>query len=128
MEDIQQRLKDAADQSMKTLAAWAAQKQNAEAREALLEAIHELRKVSARLEIEIATSERAESSQRNLPIPSHRSHQRRPLPQDGNTMSDDAQDGSGNEQAMPEQGQAQQRSGAPRGQFRRPVRRPSQSE
>lgn len=69
MEEIQQRLKDAADQSS-ALAAWATNKQNAEARESLLEAVHELRKVSARLEIEIAASEREDSSGRSLPIPS----------------------------------------------------------
>ena len=126
MEEIQQRLKDAAELSMKTLAAWASNKQNSEARESLLEAIHELRKVSARLEIEIATSERAETSHRNLPIPSHRSHQRRPQEQDAQNTNDDSQ---GNRQPQDDNvPQPQRAGGAPRGQFRRPVRRPAQSE
>ena len=127
MEEIQQRLKDAADQSMKALAAWATNKQNAGARESLLEAVHELRKVSARLEIEIATSEREDSSGRSLPIPSHRSHQRRgPQENMGDQSSapsnDQAESDIGNE------GQQAARSSAPRGQFRRPARRPSQGE
>jgi hypothetical protein len=124
MEEIQQRLKDAADQSMKTLAAWASNKQNTDARESLLEAIHELRKVSARLEIEIATSERSEVSQRALPIPSHRSHQRRPQENDSQMGHDDSH---GNQQPQDEGAQQPPRS-APRGQFRRPVRRPAQGE
>lgn len=123
MEEIQQRLKDATDQSMKTLATWASNRQSIEARESLLEAIHELRKVSARLEIEIATSERAEVSQRALPIPGHRSHQRRPQENDAQMGNDDSH---GNQQ--PQDDSAPQRAPAPRGQFRRPVRRPAQGE
>ncbi|NCO02832.1 MAG: hypothetical protein GW903_01410 [Alphaproteobacteria bacterium] len=53
--------------------AWDSEKKSADKRENLQETLHELRKAIARVEIEIATSERDASSSKKLPIPPHRS-------------------------------------------------------
>jgi hypothetical protein len=52
---------------------WASEKKNVDNRETLQETIHELRKALARVEIEIATSERDASSSKRIPVPTHRS-------------------------------------------------------
>ena len=72
MDEIETRLKESADACVKAYQNWSSQKKNFEAREKLQEATHELRKVAARLEIEIAVSERDEMTQRPIPIPPHR--------------------------------------------------------
>lgn len=144
MEDIQERLKSASDACIKALTGWASQKQSVESRETLLEAVHELRKVAARLEIEMAASERAEMSGRPMPIPAHRSQARRPQHSHqqhnqshaggddsaGNALPDFIQKGTNTmvESAAGDEGSSaspQQAARAPRGQFRRPIRRPA---
>ena len=72
MEDIVKRLDTASSDCAKALDSWSKDKKNGEAREALQESVHELRKVASRLEIELAISERDEMSQRPIPIPAHR--------------------------------------------------------
>lgn len=52
---------------------WDSDKKNVNNRETLQETIHELRKALARVEIEIATSERDASSSKRIPVPTHRS-------------------------------------------------------
>jgi hypothetical protein len=47
-------------------------KRDPKAQEALQVAIHELRKVASRLEIDVAVSERDQMAARHIPIPSHR--------------------------------------------------------
>jgi hypothetical protein len=42
-----------------------------------MEAVHELRKVAARLEIEMAISERNEVASKPIPIPSHRANKKK---------------------------------------------------
>ncbi|MAM34771.1 MAG: hypothetical protein CMH28_06825 [Micavibrio sp.] len=76
-DDIKQRLKDTSENCLKTYEAWADSRKDQALRESLQEAVHELRKVTARLEIEIAVSERKETKQKPLPIPPHRSSKRR---------------------------------------------------
>ena len=76
MDEIETRLKDASENCIKAYEAWNKSKKNPELRESLQEAVHELRKVSARLEIEIAVSEREDLTQRPIPIPPHRSSRR----------------------------------------------------
>lgn len=78
MDDIQQRLKDSSEACVKSYEKWAANKKDGGARELLQEAIHELRKVSSRLEIELAVNERDELALKKIPIPSHRASQKRP--------------------------------------------------
>lgn len=72
MDEVEKRLREVSDTCVKAYLEWHHKKKDAESREALQDAIHELRKVSARLEIEIAVSERDEMQSRPIPIPPHR--------------------------------------------------------
>jgi hypothetical protein len=83
MDEIETRLKQASDNCIKHYEAWRKEKKNGEAIEALREAIHELRKVGARLEIEMAVSERDELGAKPIPIPPHRSSKRQTGPKGG---------------------------------------------
>ncbi len=76
MEEIDKRLKEASENCLKYYEIWHKDKKNAGAKESLQDAIHDLRKVSSRLEIELAISERSEVTQKPLPIPPHRSKRR----------------------------------------------------
>ncbi len=76
MDEIKQRLKDASDACIATYEAWRGKSSEAGAREALQEAVHELRKVAARLEIELAVSDRKSQGNEPIPIPSHRASRR----------------------------------------------------
>ena len=133
MEETQQRLKDTAEACIKAYEVWGASKKNAEAREQLQEAVHELRKVAARLEIEVASSERDEMTQRPIAVPPHRASRPRnaeignELPDfitDGRQDSDNGDDGQqpssnqGNRPNRPQGGGGQRRSFS--GQNRRP--------
>jgi len=71
-DDIKTRLKSASEECQKCYEVWSGDDKNDKAREALQDAIHELRKVASRLEIELAISERDQLKQRPLPIPPHR--------------------------------------------------------
>ncbi len=90
MDEIKARLKNTSEECMTALDGWASDKKDQKARGVLNEAIHELRKVASRLEIELAISERNES-QKPLPIPSHRDSQRR-----GGRNNDKGRDNNGN--------------------------------
>lgn len=127
MEETQQRLKDAAEACIKAYEIWGASKKNAEAREQLQEAVHELRKVAARLEIEMASSERDEMTQRPIAVPPHRASRPRnaeignELPDfitEGRPEQDDAaEDG---QQPSSNQSQSQQRTPRQHSGGRRP--------
>lgn len=98
MDDIDQRLKDTTGECIKCYEAWQKDKKNEEAREALAEAIHELRKVASRLEIDMAVNEREQMASRPISIPPHRSSRKSQGGDDsgfgdddiGNNMDDDA--------------------------------------
>ena len=77
MDEIGQRLKETSDACITAYEKWLGAKKESAALESLQEAVHELRKVSARLEIEMAVSEREEMSQRPIPVPTHRTSRRR---------------------------------------------------
>ena len=72
--NIQERLKETSQNCLDAFMNWEGQKKDSKAQEALHAAIHELRKVSSRLEIELAMSEREQLSSKPLPIPAHRSN------------------------------------------------------
>lgn len=76
MDKIEERLHDTSKNCFECYEAWAKNKKDVDTREKLQEAIHELRRVASRLEIELATSERDEMTKRPLPIPPHRDAQR----------------------------------------------------
>lgn len=71
-EDIKERLSNASAECLKCYEAWVGNQKDDKAREAMQDAIHELRKVSSRLEIELAISERDQMAQKPIPIPPHR--------------------------------------------------------
>lgn len=87
MEEIEKRLRDTTDACIKSFENWIKQEKNLEARETLMETIHEVRKVVSRLEVEIAISERDRLGSRPLPIPPHRSSKKNP--QAGDDFGDD---------------------------------------
>lgn len=78
MDEIENRLRAAADSCIGKYAEWRANRHDGDTREALQDAIHELRKVSSRLEVELAVSEREELAMRPIPIPPHRAARERP--------------------------------------------------
>lgn len=103
MDEIEQRLRESTDTCIKSYEAWRGNQKNEEARENLAEAIHELRKVASRLEIEIAVSEREQMGGRPLPIPPHRSSRKMQSGEEGGFADDDigntvdeAEDNAGN--------------------------------
>lgn len=77
MDEIERRLRETSENCLTAYAEWSKARRDFKSREAMAEAVHELRKVSARLEIELAASEREELSQRPIPIPPHRSSQKK---------------------------------------------------
>ncbi|MEM8834091.1 MAG: hypothetical protein AAGB32_06095 [Pseudomonadota bacterium] len=77
MSDIQERLKESSKTCLDSYEAWNGNKKDSDGRENLQESIHELRKVISRLEIEIAVSERDNSSNKPIPIPTHRSQNKK---------------------------------------------------
>lgn len=77
MDDIKKRLSTATEECLKRYDAWESSKKSSSTREDLQDAVHELRKVASRFEIEIAISEREEVSSKHLPIPAHRSNKSR---------------------------------------------------
>lgn len=76
MDEIEQRLKDASEACFNAYTSWSKDKKDQPVREALQESIHELRKIAARLEIEMAVAEGGGSSGKRIPIPAHRSSNR----------------------------------------------------
>ncbi|HEY8190808.1 MAG TPA: hypothetical protein VIG74_00180 [Alphaproteobacteria bacterium] len=85
VDEIEKRLSDASEACIKSYAAWRTNPKEGKNREELMEAVHELRKVAARLEIGIAISERDEMAAKPIPIPPHRSSR----PRGGNDMGPD---------------------------------------
>lgn len=76
MDEIESRLRESTDAFIKSFENWVKQGKNLESRETLMEAMHEVRKVVSRVEIEIAISERDRLGSRPLPIPPHRSQRK----------------------------------------------------
>lgn len=73
-ENIKERLEETSKNCIEAFSTWNDNKKDAKAQEDLHGAIHELRKVSSRLEIELAISERDQMTSKPLPIPAHRSN------------------------------------------------------
>lgn len=89
MDEIEKRLRETTDACIKSFENWVKQSKNLESREELMEAMHEVRKVVARVEIEIAISERDRLGSRPIPIPPHRSSMK-PQGGEGDDGADDA--------------------------------------
>ena len=91
MDDIQKRLSETAAQCISSYEVWSSAKSDDEKRQAFSDAIHELRKVASRLEIEMAMSEREEQARKPIPIPTHRANRKNKKGAD-NGASQDAED------------------------------------
>lgn len=72
MSEIKARLVTASEGCVNAYEKWSGDHKSSGSREALQEAIHELRKVASRLEIELAISERDQMAQKPIAIPPHR--------------------------------------------------------
>jgi hypothetical protein len=72
MDEIEKRLRETSDHCFKSYDDWRKDQKNTATRAALQDAVHELRKVASRLEIELAVSDRNEMTQKPIPIPPHR--------------------------------------------------------
>lgn len=83
MDEIEKRLRETTDACIKSFESWHKANKSLEAREELMETMHEVRKVISRLEIEIAISERDRLGSRPIPIPPHRSSMKPSGPDDG---------------------------------------------
>jgi hypothetical protein len=118
MEDIEKRLREATDICLASHAEWATNRKNGQTREKLMEAVHELRKVAARLEIEMAISERDEMAAKPIPIPPHRASSKR-RPGDDYGPDDDSAGNSPGYGGGGEGGGFQQESGIARTMRRR---------
>lgn len=90
MDEIKQRLEETGAACVTTYAAWRGDEKSSDTRADLLEAIHELRKVASRLEIELAISERNNTTSKPIPVPSHRAHGRQAQSAPDTTSADDA--------------------------------------
>jgi hypothetical protein len=71
-DDIKGRLEDCSKACLESYNAWADNRKDSKASQDLQDAVHELRKIASRLEIELAASERDDNKQKHIPIPSHR--------------------------------------------------------
>lgn len=96
MDEIEKRLRETSENCFNCYEAWQKNKKDSAAREALQDSIHELRKVSSRLEIELAISERDEMTQKPIPIPPHRASKRRGGGPSDDHGEGDADDSRGN--------------------------------
>ena len=73
VEETLDRLKVVGADVISAFETWSKKKKDHALTEAAADAVHELRKVAARLEVALVTAEREEQSAGPLPIPSHRS-------------------------------------------------------
>lgn len=76
-ENTSLRLQEAAAKCLSSLDAWNKDLNNETARDTLLESVHELRKVTSRLEIDIAMNDRQVTNAKPLPLPEHKSKMER---------------------------------------------------
>ncbi len=96
MDEINKRLSDAAQKCMASYDSWRKDQSAAEVREALNEALHELRRATAALEIEMIRQERATPGGRNIPTPGHRAMRRREGGEGGGEDDSEQGDNIGN--------------------------------
>jgi len=102
---IDKRLQDTVSACITAYNKWNGAKMDSAIRAELQDTIHEIRKAIARLEIDIALSEREELSHNPIPVPAHRSNRRPSNPRNdasnntgnnGNGDGDDDSDNTGN--------------------------------
>lgn len=100
--NIQERMTESSKACLESFKDWETNKKDTEKRETLLAAVHELRKVSSRIEIEVALSERDEQARKNIPIPAHRSHKNnKSKDASAEDDSNEGNDDDGDDDALP---------------------------
>lgn len=77
MDEVSKRLQDAAEKCIKSYQTWQADKKDVGARESLNESLHELRRATAALEIDMIREERMSGGVRPINTPGHRSSTRK---------------------------------------------------
>ena len=96
MDEVSKRLQDTVDKCIKSYTAWQADKKDGSARESLNESLHELRRATAALEIDMIREERMSGGARPINTPGHRSSTRKD--EDfGNANDDIGNRGNGDE-------------------------------
>ena len=70
--NVKERLEATVAHCVSCYKEWTETPKNIEVRQHLEEAVHELRKVTSRIEIELAIADRSNSSLKPMPIPPHR--------------------------------------------------------
>ena len=70
--DVKTRLQETSALCMKAYETWVKDKKNKDAHQELQDAVHDLRKVSSRIEIEMVSSEGSSGGQKPMPIPQNR--------------------------------------------------------
>ncbi|PCI01764.1 MAG: hypothetical protein COB76_00480 [Alphaproteobacteria bacterium] len=70
---VEQRLQETAATCLSSLEAWKENLKDDDAKAKLQNAVHELRKVCARLEVDIAMNDRTNTNAKRIPIPEHKS-------------------------------------------------------
>ena len=93
-DEITQRLQECSAKCVDAYENWHGNKKDPKARGTLHDAVHELRKVSSRLEIELATSDREEGAQKPMPIPQNRNARGRRNDNAGNNEQNNAEKGN----------------------------------
>tara|TARA_B100002003_G_scaffold38246_1_gene33829 strand:- start:324 stop:719 length:396 start_codon:yes stop_codon:yes gene_type:complete len=121
-QEIKDRLKTTSEACLKCYEAWVENDKDLKVREALQDAIHELRKVSSRLEIELAVSEREQMAQKPIPIPPHRDARNR-----NRNKGKNDQGGNNDDEGRGNAPQPQQQNNAPNVE-RKPQRRRAPSK
>ncbi len=77
MDEVSKRLQDAVERCIKSYTAWQTDKKDGSARESLNECLHELRRATAALEIDMIREERISGGVRPIHTPGHRSSMRK---------------------------------------------------
>lgn len=113
MSEIKDRLKNTSEACLKAYESWDADQKSTSAREALQESIHELRKVTSRLEIELAISERDQNAQKQIPIPPHRAARNKGAQERANEMQGDNK-GNGDDKPAKKMPKVEKRRSSPR--------------
>lgn len=70
---VEQRLQESAAECLSSLSKWKANLKDDDAKQALLGSVHELRKVCARIEVDVAMNDRTNTNSKHIPIPEHKS-------------------------------------------------------
>lgn len=101
MSEIQDRLKITSEECLKCFTEWDKDRKKIPERESLQDAIHELRKVASRLEIELAIAERDQMAQKPIAIPQHRNSKNRNQKKDNVENFDGVENAGDTKEAKP---------------------------